>query len=129
VPKDDLSVVLYAPLHFDAVWSKDHQDCVSEEDENQSSLVQPFLDANDTSLTLTTLAGAAAALDQRIKLELRQSDDYHDVKRSIAKSRDKPTVLDHRCWRMDLNPGHFSTTRPHFFDGFRRPKNLSKSNT
>lgn len=28
------------------------------------------LDDNDTSLTLTTLAGSAAALDQRIKLEL-----------------------------------------------------------
>ena len=29
-----------------------------------------LLDANDTSLTLTTLAGAAAALGRRIKLEL-----------------------------------------------------------
>ena len=29
-----------------------------------------LLDENDTSLTLTTLAGAAAALGQRIKLEL-----------------------------------------------------------
>ena len=29
-----------------------------------------LLDANDTSLTLTTLAGAAAALCRRIKLEL-----------------------------------------------------------
>ena len=30
-----------------------------------------LLDENDTSLTLTTLAGAAAALGQRIKLELK----------------------------------------------------------
>jgi antitoxin HicB len=29
-----------------------------------------LLDENDTSLTLTTLAGAAAALGRRIKLEL-----------------------------------------------------------
>jgi hypothetical protein len=29
-----------------------------------------LLDENDTSLTLTTLAGAATALGQRIKLEL-----------------------------------------------------------
>ena len=29
-----------------------------------------LLDANDTSLTLTTLAGAAAALGRRIRLEL-----------------------------------------------------------
>ena len=41
-PMNDLSVVLHATLHFDADWSKDHQDCVSEEDENQSSAVQPF---------------------------------------------------------------------------------------
>ena len=32
-----------------------------------------LLDANDTSLTLTTLAGAAAALGRRIKLELAQA--------------------------------------------------------
>ena len=47
-----------------------------------------LLDGNDTSLTLTTLAGAAAALGQRIKRELTQSDGCHNVKRTISKSGD-----------------------------------------